>query len=150
MSKKLSFHFRVQGERRFLFYIFVQSILRIWDMKKIINPRTSGVQSFETLLEKAETVIQALNFSEYEDIVFIGKSLGTVVACYVKEKYKIPAKMILFTPIAETMEYINADNDILLVAVGTKDRYLDAKVLKALCDKEKINCYIEEKITLVL
>ena len=65
------------------------------------------------------------------------------MACRLKEKYNFPASLILFTPLEDTLPYINSENNILLVAAGDKDRYLEAGALKELCEREKVNCYIE-------
>jgi len=65
------------------------------------------------------------------------------VACQIKEKYQIPAALVLFTPIYETLPYIRQDNKIKLVAIGDKDRYIDVMLLREKCEKEKICCHIE-------
>lgn len=80
------------------------------------------------------------------DVIFIAKSIGTVVACQIKDKYHIPATLILFTPLNETLPYIHRKNDIKLVAIGDKDRYIDVKVLKKVCDNEGVLCHIEEGV----
>ncbi len=66
---------------------------------------------FDVLLKNAEQIISRINFDEYDDVVFIAKSVGTVVACQIKEK----------------LPYIHSQNDIKLVAVGDKDRYIDVE-----------------------
>lgn len=99
--------------------------------------------SFESILNNAEKIISRIDFGEYADIVFLCKSIGTEVACILKEKYHIPAKLLLFTPIEETLPFIRKDNRILLVAMGDKDRYIDATKVKTLCDAENIRCYVE-------
>lgn len=99
--------------------------------------------SAREMLEKAEKVIRSIDLEEYEEIVFIAKSIGTVIACKIKEKYHIPASLILLTPLNETLPYINKENDILLVAAGDKDKYLDAEILRRRCMEEGINCHIE-------
>ena len=102
-----------------------------------------GDYSFDTLFENAEKVIQRVDFAAYDSVVFIAKSIGTGVACTLKEKYKIPASLIILTPVEETLPHIHGGNDISLVAAGEKDRYLDAERLKELCEKEDIPYYIE-------
>ena len=101
---------------------------------------------FEVLLDNADKIISQIDFDEYEEIVFIAKSIGTVVACQIKEKYHIPATLILLTPLYETMPYIHGKNDIKLVAVGTKDRYIDVEMLKKTCDDENISCHVEPDV----
>lgn len=100
----------------------------------------------EVLLGNAKKVIESINLQEYDEIVFIGKSIGTAVACRIKEMFRLPAKLVLFTPIEPTLEYIRTDNDVLLVVVGTKDWGMDANKLKALCDSENVQCYVEDNV----
>lgn len=114
--------------------------------KLFINYPTIGESNVEILLESTEKILQTINFAEYESIVFAAKSIGTVVACKIKAKYKIPASLILLTPIDETLPYINKGNDILLVAAGDNDRFMDKNTLSELCEREHINYYIEPDV----
>lgn len=118
--------------------------------KVFINNPTFGEldseELLEVLLENAKRVIESLCLHEYDEIVFIGKSIGTAVACRIKEMFRLPAKLVLFTPIEPTLEYIRADNDVLLVVIGTKDWGMDANKLKALCDSENVQCYVEDNV----
>lgn len=114
--------------------------------KLFINYPTIGESNVEILLESVEKILQTINFAEYDSIVFAAKSIGTVVACKIKEKYEIPAALILFTPLNETLPYIHNKNDILLIAAGDNDRHLDSKILSELCKKERINYYIEPNV----
>lgn len=102
--------------------------------------------SFEAILKNAENIIKGINFNDYDEIVFIGKSIGTEVACIIKEKYQIPASLVLFTPIEETLPYIKENNDIILIAAGSKDKYLETDKLQVLCEAERISCYIEPNV----
>ena len=68
------------------------------------------------------------------------------MACQIKEKYHIPATLILFTPINETLPYIHSENDIKLVAVGDKDRYIDVEMLQMVCDNQGVLCHIEPDV----
>lgn len=99
-----------------------------------------------TLIGNAKTIIESLNLSEYDNIVFIAKSIGTVVACKIKEIYNLNTQLILFTPIEDTLRYIKNDNNILLVSLGTKDRIIEWNIIKSLCETENINYYIEENV----
>lgn len=116
-----------------------------WDTV-FVGPPAPGEYNPEVLFENASKVLSGIDFNDYEEIVFIAKSLGTVIACVLKERLAIPASLILLTPLKETLPYINSGNDVLLVAAGDKDKYMDAEVLKAQCEKENINCYIERGV----
>ena len=111
----------------------------------IRHPRNEECE-FDVLLDNADKIISQIDFNGYDDVIFIAKSIGTVVACQIKEKYRIPATLILFTPLNETLPYIGSKNDIKLVAVGDKDRYIDVEMLQRVCDNESVLCHIEQGI----
>ena len=100
----------------------------------------------EKLIENAESKLKEIHFTEYEEVVFIAKSVGTVVACKLKEKHTISASLILFTPLNETLPYINNTNNVHFVAGGERDRFLDSKLLSDLCEKESVKYYIEPNV----
>lgn len=105
-----------------------------------------GDYEFSALLENAEKIIRKVDFSEYDEVVFVAKSIGTMIACQIKDKYQIPATLVLFTPLYETLPYIRQDNKIKLVAIGDKDRYIDVSLLCEKCEAEKICCYVENGV----
>ncbi|MCM1124984.1 MAG: hypothetical protein NC429_00795 [Lachnospiraceae bacterium] len=114
--------------------------------KLFISPPDAGESDYEVLYARAEKVIQSIAFEQYEDIVFTAKSIGTVIACRLKEAYKIPASLILFTPLNDTLPYINRQNNVLLACMGEDDRHLDFKKLRELCEQENIKCCIEPNV----
>ena len=101
---------------------------------------------FEGLYEDARKQLQTVDFTRYDKVVFVAKSMGTVVAGRIKEAFQIPATMIMLTPIEETIPYIRGDNDIALIAAGSKDRYLATAKLEEICIKEQIPYYIEPDV----
>ena len=114
--------------------------------KLFVTHPIPGEDNLDILLANAERLLREIDFSQYENIVFTAKSLGTLVACRLKETYRIPASLILFTPLPDTLAYIHRHNDILLVAAGDQDKYLDASILKDHCDRQNIPCHIEPGI----
>ena len=111
--------------------------------KVFVNHPTPGENRLDILIEHAEHVLSHMDWAAYDHIVFTAKSLGTLVACRFKERYHIPASMILFTPLPDTLDYIHKANNVLLVAAGDQDKYLDAATLKEHCDSQNILCHIE-------
>ena len=55
----------------------------------IRHPRNEECE-FGVLLYNADKIISQIDFKKYDEIVFISKSIGTVVACQIKEKYQVP------------------------------------------------------------
>ena len=54
--------------------------------------------------DQAAEILRAINFSDYDDIVFVGKSIGTVVALAIARQFGLKVRAILYTPLAETFE----------------------------------------------
>ncbi|WP_291574707.1 hypothetical protein [Clostridium sp. UBA4548] len=99
-------------------------------------------KSFEECVRdiKNSVLAQLQNFGlpKYDDIVFISKSLGTVIAGWIEEELCIKARHIFLTPIEETLPYIKYGKGIIAVVAGTADKQLDADILREHCKKENI------------
>ena len=54
--------------------------------------------------DQAAEILRAINFSDYDDIVFVGKSIGTVVALAIAKQFGLTARYILYTPLVETFD----------------------------------------------
>ncbi len=107
-------------------------------------PRTGN--DFETVYEDAKAILQSYDIGTYEDIIFVAKSRGTLVACKLNEELQVNASLVLLTPLVDTLPYIKADNRVILVAAGDRDRFLESKLLCEHCENEKVHYYIEPEI----
>ena len=114
--------------------------------KLFINHPISNDFSLDNVLKNALNTLKNINWAEYEHIIFVAKSLGTIVACNVKEMLQIPATLILFTPLEDTLKYINKENNVRFVAMGDKDKYLSSTLLVQHCAENDVNCYIEQGV----
>lgn len=112
----------------------------------LYHPDLKGCD-FESIYDYAKKEIKKLNLNGYEDVVFIGKSIGTVTACKIKEELGLAAvSLILLTPLLRTLPYIHKDNKILLVAAGDRDRYLDSEKMIKKCKSEGVRYYVEKGV----
>ena len=61
-------------------------------------------KSYQLALEQTEDALAEIRTEDYEDILFIGKSIGTVVAAAAAVKLDKAAKtrFLLFTPLEQT------------------------------------------------
>ena len=98
---------------------------------------------FEELIIEVGNVVlsQLLNFdlTKYDDIVFVSKSVGTIIDGWTDEKMSNKVRHIYLTPLKETLPYIKRKNNIIAVIAGKEDRYLDAEILKNHCTEDNIN-----------
>ena len=111
--------------------------------KRFVSYPANREITLENLLNNALEILRGIDWKEYEDVVFIAKSIGTVVCSKAKEMLGIPAKLVLYTPLEQTLAYIRKDNEVILVAMGDEDPYLTAPRLMQHCEKEGIPCHIE-------
>lgn len=92
------------------------------------------------LIEEAKVYIEKalskIDFDAYEDIVFISKSMGTALAGYFEEFFKIRVRHIFFTPVQESLSYIKRGKCI--VVAGKDDSLLDPRKLKIYCVEQDI------------
>lgn len=80
--------------------------------------------------------VKDIDFSLYDEVVFLSKSIGSVEAGILAEKLGVNVIQIFITPIEETIPYCDTDS---YVVIGTEDKayqaykeYCDANCIKAL------------------
>ena len=75
--------------------------------RKVKGDRSKMADSFRIALEQSEEMLSDVAWTEYDDILFIGKSVGTVVAAKMAEES--PAgeriRLILYTPLDDTFSF---------------------------------------------
>ena len=146
MRKKIVFSFPgVRGTEIPLLYFGAKHYEDKGYEKRFIEHPISG-NDFDALYENAKAILKSFDFGEYDDIVFVAKSLGTVVACKLKEELNVNASLVLFTPLADTLPFIKGENQIILVAASNNDRHLESETLCNLCERENVPCYIEPNV----
>lgn len=146
MGKSIVFSFPgKRGEEIPLLYFGAKHYVDKGYEKVYIQHPASG-NGLEEVYENAKSILRSYDFSEYEEIVFVGKSMGTVVACKLKAELQIDASLVLFTPLKDTLPYIKSDNRIVLAAAGDNDRFLEWEVLRDHCERENVPYYIESGV----
>lgn len=92
------------------------------------------------LIEEAKAYVintlSKIDFSKYEDIVFISKSIGTALAGYAELYFKVKARHVYLTPVADSLKYMSRGKCI--VVSGKEDKILDARKLKIYCVEQDI------------
>ncbi|MGN1234386.1 MAG: hypothetical protein ACI4U2_00205 [Christensenellaceae bacterium] len=115
--------------------------------EKIFVRNVSDAKRFdwERLFAAAEAQLRGVDFSAYAQTYFLGKSIGTVVMCEMAKRLCPSAKLIVFTPLEETLPYLNRDNT-LFIAAGTEDGYLSAEILERFCRENDLPLHREEGV----
>lgn len=89
-------------------------------------------------LSQSEEQLADIDFSKYESIVFVGKSIGTAVCLAYREKCGIKAKCVLLTPLEMTFEYPPHD---CIAFHGTADPWAATERIEQLCAENGVPIY---------
>ena len=93
-------------------------------------------EAYEALFLQAEAELTDIVWSEYDDVLFISKSIGTIIAASYAEKYGLKeARHILYTPLAQT--YLSAPRHAIGF-IGTADPWSDTDEIIRLSDANHI------------
>ncbi|MBQ9607982.1 MAG: hypothetical protein IJV15_00895 [Lachnospiraceae bacterium] len=94
----------------------------------------------EGLIEEAKPYVKSaldkIDFSDCEDIVFISKSMGTTLAGYFEEYYKIRVRHLFLTPVQSALKYMKRGKCIVIA--GKEDPFLDSRRLKIYCVEQDV------------
>lgn len=77
-----------------------------------------------------------LDFSSYDDVVFVSKSMGTALAGEAAKELGVRARHIFLTPVGEALKYIKRGECIVIS--GKEDRILDSRRLRIYCVEQDI------------
>ena len=112
--------------------------------KKVIGDRDKMTESYRIALQQAGEMLAGTDFSAYEEILFIGKSVGTIVAAELaaESAVKDRIRLLLFTPLAKTFSFSFGD---AAVFTGSADPWVrDAEEIPRLCRERGIPCFVIE------
>ena len=92
----------------------------------------------------AKRQLAHVSFADYEDVVFLSKSLGTVLAAEHDKAQTIGARHLFLTPLNKTLSLIQPSTRVIAMVLGTQDRFLTGRALANFCDSLAIRyCLID-------
>ena len=108
---------------------------------KIMGDRGRMEQSFRIALEQAEAKLSGTDLDAYDDILFIGKSIGTAVAAKIASESSVRdrIRMILYTPLEETFSFDFGD---AIAFTGDADPWVGKEKSRicGICESRGIPC----------
>lgn len=107
--------------------------------KNIRGNKEKMQEVFEILYQQVEKQLETINFSKYEEVVFISKSVGTIISSAYAQKYKIKCRQILYTPLEETYRFEHPD---AIAFLGTSDPWSDTAKVETLSKKQNVPIYM--------
>ncbi len=92
----------------------------------------------EMALEQAEALLKDTDWNGYDDILFVSKSLGTVVAGAYAARHRLACRHVLFTPVEATFSFGIRD---AVVFHGTADPWADSGVIRNACREAGLSLF---------
>ena len=96
-------------------------------------------EAVEIAYAQTEEFLSKIDFDKYERIVFVGKSIGTVVAARYANEHNIAAKLVLYTPVEATFSFVNGDS---IAFIGDADPWSELDEVKRLASEKKVSLSI--------
>ena len=87
-----------------------------------------------------------ITFSEYKDVVFISKSLGTILAAQFERDNDLSPRQLYLTPLNKTLMLIRPESRVIAMVLGTQDRFLTGRALMSFCEPRNITCCLIEGV----
>ena len=110
---------------------------------KIRGDREKMEESFRIALEQSVEMLADVDLTEYEDILFVGKSIGTIAAAKIAAESPVAdrIRLILYTPLEQTFTFPMKE---AIAFTGTKDPWVGKgkSSIEDLCEKRGIPCYL--------
>ena len=85
-------------------------------------------------------------FSDYEDVVFISKSLGIILAAQFEQENNLSPRHLYLTPLNKTLMLVRPESRVIAMVLGTQDRFLTGRALMSFCEPRNMTCCLIEGV----
>lgn len=113
-----------------------------YDGENIRGNEQKMQEAFDSLYGQAQNSLAAIDFTQYSKILFVSKSIGTVIASAYAEKHDVKCHQVLYTPLEQTYRFRHAD---AIAFIGASDPWSDVLEVKCLSEKQYIPIHVYEK-----
>ena len=96
---------------------------------------------FFSAVRQSEEILKDVDFSLYDDILFLSKSVGTAVASAYGGKHGLNTRNIYYTPVEASFQFMTQPG---IVFTGTADTWVSHKAIRDLCEKGGFPMYVTE------
>ena len=111
--------------------------------RNVRGDRQKMVECYHIALTQARELLSNTDWEAYDDILFIGKSVGTIVAAVLAAESSVQSKIrqVIYTPLEDTFS-VPIKNAV--VFTGSADPWVggsDSRI-PALCEERRIPCFL--------
>ena len=95
-------------------------------------------------LDQTEEQLKDVDFGAYDDVVFAGKSIGTIVALQYAQEHGLDARYVLLTPLEQTFGGAALQGNRAIAFHGTADPWARTDEIISACKSRSIPLYLTE------
>ena len=111
-----------------------------YEGKNIRGNQAKMREAYEILFQQAEEELKDIDWSAYDEILFVSKSIGTVIAASYAKKYGLTGvKQVLYTPLTETFSFAP---EKAIAFIGTADPWSSAGEIIQLARKKRLPLHV--------
>lgn len=107
--------------------------------KSAIKKEAGLKLSAKTALAQVELLLSDISWKEYDEILFLSKSLGTVVSTAYAKKHGLSVKNVLFTPLKGTFQHAGGK---CIAFHGTADPWAETELITQKCKEKEIPLFL--------
>ncbi len=105
------------------------------------NLSRSIPEAFADACAQTEHCLKDIDWSQYEDILFLSKSIGTAAAAAYAQKHGITCRNVYYTPLPQTFDFAPQSG---IVFHGTRDPWTETALVEKNCRERRLPLYIVE------
>lgn len=113
-----------------------------YDGKNIRGDEKKMQEAFEVLYVQAERKLKEIAFDKYNEVLFVSKSVGTIIASAYAEKYSLTCCQVLYTPLEQTFFF---EHENAVAFIGTADPWSDVQKVIQMAEGQKVPVYVYEE-----
>lgn len=95
----------------------------------------------KTAVEKAKLQLEETDFSAFDRVLFVSKSIGTVVAAAIDREWNLCADHVYYTPVSQSFQVMG---DKGIVFHGTSDPLANTEAVIEECKKRNLPLHLTE------
>lgn len=99
-------------------------------------------ETFANALAQTDEILKSVDWNQYEDILFVSKSIGTAVAAAYAGQKGLQTRNVYFTPVEQTFTFSMQEG---IVFTGTADPWVREGTVPALCKERQIPVHLIEQ-----
>lgn len=90
-------------------------------------------EAVSAALRSVKRQLEGVHFTDYADVVWISKSLGTICAAEAEKELSVHPRHLLLTPVPMTLAALSPQARVITMVLGTLDRFIGGEALAEYC-----------------